>query len=173
MLTLPPLCFTSEMKHALPTSGSKSTFIFDSLSFSVLGPATWSLSLRTAGYRNWIPFTDMLGMASLMGEITAMPEVWPSLFPSLFPSLVSRGRIAAHFYSKTPSFAYELTDYLLRCVNHGGLYRKMTTGCPPLFWMLVLLGQCTRPPAKGQRYDTLLFFIMLHVCLQGIRCIPY
>lgn len=44
-----PLCFTSEMKHALPTSGSKSAFIFDSLSFSMLGSATWSLTLRTAG----------------------------------------------------------------------------------------------------------------------------
>lgn len=88
-----PLCFTSQMKHALPTSGSKSTFIFDSLSFTVLGSATWSLSLRTAGYRNWIPFIDMLGMANPVGEITATPEVWASLFPSL----VSRGRITAHF----------------------------------------------------------------------------
>lgn len=48
------------------------------------------------GYRNWIPFIDMLGMANLMGEITATPEVWASLFPSL----VSRGRVTAHFYPK-------------------------------------------------------------------------
>lgn len=94
-----PLCFTSEMKHALPTSGSKSTFIFASLSFSVLGSATWSLSLGTAAYRKWIPFTDMLGMAYLMGEITAAPEVSVPVL-SLFPSCLSRGGFNASLLSK-------------------------------------------------------------------------
>lgn len=169
-----PLCFTSEMKHALPTSGSKSTFIFDSLSFSVLGSATWSLPLGTAASRNWIPFIDMLGMANLMGEITATPEVWASVFPSL----VSRGRITAYFYPKNWSSAYEPTAEIFAVVCKPWRWPQAAfffSFCFLLFlsWMLVLFGQCTRQPVKGQRYDSLLFFIMLHMCLQGVKCIPY
>lgn len=61
--------------------------------------------LRTAGHRDWIPLIDILGMVYLMGEITAMPEVWASLFPSL----VSMVRITALFHPLHWSSTYELT----------------------------------------------------------------
>lgn len=156
------------MKYSLPTSGGKTTFIYDSLSFSMLGCATWSLSLRTAGYRNQIPLTDMLGMANLIDEITAMPEVWVSLFLSL----VSGGRITAQFYPSNGAWCMSW-HWNICCEEalmpmYEGVQMLLS-----LFWMLVLLGQWIRTPVKGQRYDFLLFFRTLHMRVQFVRCIPY
>jgi len=99
------LCFKSEMQQHLPTSGSDSTFIFDSLPFSMLGSGTRSSSLRTVRHRDWIPLTDVFGMANPVGEITSTPEV--SL--PLIPSLVFRGRITVCFYLQNRSVAWDLT----------------------------------------------------------------
>lgn len=152
MLTLlPPLCFTSEMKHSLPTSGNNSTFIFHSLSFSMLWSATWSPSPRIIEHRIWIPFIDILGMVTPVGEITAMVEVWASLFSSPclsgenYCSLLSPDTEAVH-----KSWQQE---YLAFCVNYEEGLRPCWGHQTPLsfFWMLVVLGQCSRPPVKGQR----------------------
>lgn len=89
------LCRLLECHHALPTSGCKSTFMFASLSFSVLGSNTWSLSLGTAAHTDWIPFIDMLGMADLTGEITVRRKSGVCSF-----SFVSEARITAHFNTK-------------------------------------------------------------------------
>lgn len=94
-----PLCFTSEMKpfsaNIWPEqASSESTFIFSLFIIRHAELHHMRSSPRTTGYRYWILFTDILGMATLMSEITTTPEVRASLL--LSP--VSRGRIITRFY---------------------------------------------------------------------------
>lgn len=119
------LCFTVQV-HAVPTSGSESTFIFKSLSFSVLRSATWSLPLRTAGWEE----LDSSYWYAWHGS-TQWVNSW------------------LHWKSGHLCSLLELGVFPLRWSTWDD-HRRL-----PLFWMLVLWGQCTRPPVQGR--DSLVF----------------
>lgn len=129
-----PLCFTSEMKHALSTSGSKSTFIFDSI-------------IQHGGICHMIPVS---GFLSMMGEISATLE----FRMSLFLTLVSRGRITNRsVLSKELKICIWAEMFAVVCKPWGPF--KALWGWPPFFCSEC---QCKRPP-KGRDMIPLGFHI--------------
>ena len=128
--------------------------------------------LRTAGYRDWIPLIDILGMLYLMGEITAMPEVWASLFPSL----VSRGRITALFHPQHWSSTYELTMgiFAVVCKPWGGFEASTWRRPQAAFFVLKLVRLVHKATCKREIwlhfvFITLSNIIMFHMPLRGFE----
>lgn len=141
-----PLCFTSEMKHALSTSGSKSTFIFDSI-------------IQHGGICHMSPVSGFLSMIS---EISATLE----FRMSLFLTLVSRGRITNRsVLSKELEICIWAEMFAVVCKPWGPFKASMRMTTFLLLWMFVLLGQCKRPPKGRDMIPFRFSYCSIWVCM--------